>query len=823
MSSIAERNGSIDDPQQRLWVNTFERFVSASQTGGKLLAKELSSHPSQRVMRPVNAKGNRFIVNGITFQLLEEDIVPEDLVQVATFTPAIVGDETQFSAPFIGLVEASGNKFIAAATTKPSALPKAPGLPRSVSSVSASRLVLPPLPPPTINVSSRPSSPMQRSNSNLSDFSTPDGRKSLIPDIRPVPLPSPLIASPLPPTPTTPTFSSSPEVGGVTLQDMMVNWTLSFPGHGTSKEEVQQKYPDDGAILKYFLNVLMGYLERRREDEEHDELAASNSQSNLSTGSSQNSRRNSIPSSSIPEEEPGAEVRPRSVDSHAPPPVFPMPAIPPPPIFDEEEEDFETERCSADGCLNIVEAKGLCKDHRNKRESYEKAEEAKVMEFVKTGEFFRKVTKLFSQPDSGMHGLAVRVVYLTCFATLPPALAAERFSTTMTTLGGAGIFNSQMSEAFLWILLGTEENIARNLNGPIKTAFYMPIRHPEVWTPLLACMRECPFLVRQHTLQELTTVLYNSWANTQSLVEHNKGWQSALFNLFIDLPVERKEGIKLVFSLIANIFTLVHHQYYMQRHGIAQTLRETLRHLHAFADYTDESCTLASTLLYSLCKKLTSDSGLFPPTYEAQHPSWANVLPLLDLIRWFVFQTPFWKTDDISAESKSKEDDSSPRAFRREKEKEIEKKKSKYCLVKKRVTAPFPEIRGDSEKVTNYGVHFDFDGHSGDLQLVQAVVGLLKSLRVEDIAIEVQQPDSKEGKTEHPLVKELAWWNDTLEFLSMLNARAVTELKILTYRKISSLAKRLVTLRHKTSKDRESIRSDLSKVYKQLAKEHGFG
>jgi len=78
----------------------------------------------------------------------------------------------------------------------------------------------------------------------------------------------------------------------------------------------------------------------------------------------------------------------------------------------------------------------------------------------------------------------------------------------------------------------------------------------------------------------------------------------------------------------------------------------------------------------------------------------------------------------------------------------------------------------------------------------------------------------KKKKLENALNKENKFFLDVNHFVNMISLRAIMDLKLITFRKLGSLCKKMIT--SKSTKDREPLIHELRSMYVDLGKKHGF-
>jgi len=287
-------------------------------------------------------------------------------------------------------------------------------------------------------------------------------------------------------------------------------------------------------------------------------------------------------------------------------------------------------------------------------------------------------------------------------------------------------------------------------------------------------------------------------------------------------------------------------------------LKESLKQLHTFSGYTEESCRVASTLLYSLCYKLGKEAHFL--TSSKEDIAWRNLVPLLQYVRWFVFATAYWKSGTPpeaaplphlsfsfpglslasptgGAQRKARETRSragpataKESDYYRRKVSEltahIERQKTLgFVLARQRsVKENFIDDFGtESNDLSHYGFHWNDQGTFGESSLIKAVISLLKALRLDkcEVVAESETNDQRK-KLEAQLVKEYQFFTDAEKFATTVSLRAITELGILTYKKFGMYVKKFIATKT-NSKDRDQIMKDLAQLYMTLGKKHGFG
>jgi hypothetical protein len=231
----------------------------------------------------------------------------------------------------------------------------------------------------------------------------------------------------------------------------------------------------------------------------------------------------------------------------------------------------------------------------------------------------------------------------------------HKFSRVVSDNCGGPKFSHPVRDALFTVLLSEHTyQIVESCSSPQKCVFYMPIYHAEAWPVLLMCIEKSPFDVRQVALADVTTLLHNSYDNAQSMHE-NKAWQAQCLLLFSDIPKYRRtQNHQRSFAFSINIFTCIQSQFFLRDEAFEAKLLSTFSVVYAFAGYCSESCTIMHTILASLMTKLKAKKSLFPTSEQADALEWRNFRALLHVLRWFMFETAYWKNAAGTARIHSK-------------------------------------------------------------------------------------------------------------------------------------------------------------------------
>jgi len=419
------------------------------------------------------------------------------------------------------------------------------------------------------------------------------------------------------------------------------------------------------------------------------------------------------------------------------------------------------------------------------------------------------------------------------------ALAAEQFAQYAYFYCNGTKFSMEVKAALFSLLLSVSPTV--EVDKVPTITFYLPIMHHESWQAIFNCMQESDFEVRKSALEDVNTLLHDSFKNARSL-ERTAAWQTWIYQLLCDIPRKQNRTQKTVYGYVLNSITLVHYAYFMESPHFHETICDSLNHLHMYAGFNYASAQVAQTVLLALINKLTAQKNSLTSDTNYDSIKWKNMMSLWRLIRKFVFQTAFWKSETEEEvaeeqemkpqETEKKKKDTAPResiistrASADERAKLVQsleiqrrKKQEEFCLARCRSLGNAKNMAEDPAEplITDFGLHWDENGYPADIALLKKLNGLLKACYLEDFDPNLQS--SGIVKTDRDFLQnasqEAHYWLDATKILAIVHRKYIDEDRALTYRRLSFVVQAFIQAR--TTKDRESIYNEVKGMFEKL-------
>lgn len=432
---------------------------------------------------------------------------------------------------------------------------------------------------------------------------------------------------------------------------------------------------------------------------------------------------------------------------------------------------------------------------------------ALVRQTLFSQELVRRIQLLFSTPNPRLHGLCLRLLFLIFTATLAMDVANQQFHSVCAHFCNGEKFSHQVNVAIFSILLYQRDAIALQTDDDaLSISFYVPVRHPGVWPALFVCLKDCDLHLRRAALQDINTIIFNNLKAVQAI---GNSFAMNVFAAVSDVKKSRQqiEPEKSVYIFAMNILV----QICMVNFGSVETtqpfpvlMESIFSDMHSFAGYTFQSCEFVGNFFYHVLKQLTGSAMYMSFNCDFDAKPWVNLQHLMDLVKWFTFQTAYWR----SPRKNQKKDVDHPMEVYYPKALSTNDPKPVYeqsdvLLEKARVMIPFlkPGVEVD---LKIYGIHYNSLGAWKDLQLVELIAAMLKSLHVDTLnrdllaAMEQSEVDARTR-----LVKEYEFWSQAKELVILRKPLHMS------YRKLADFIMRFL----KAAKpEREIILDEIRKV-----------
>jgi hypothetical protein len=113
--------------------------------------------------------------------------------------------------------------------------------------------------------------------------------------------------------------------------------------------------------------------------------------------------------------------------------------------------------------------------------------------------------------------------------------------------------------------LSTKEPLSYCFAVWIQANFFVELKHPSVWNPLLSALLGMNFVSRCIGLEDVFALLHDNTFNSKMLHAH-AGWQNQFFKLLTDVPKTNPHPFERQIHIqTANILTTVHHNFFINR------------------------------------------------------------------------------------------------------------------------------------------------------------------------------------------------------------------------------------------------------------------